>query len=189
MGTGSSADRDDMETAARYTEAKIKTYGFETRRDRCLCEFSLVPEPCRHRPDAADGMVAIPFDMVLMEPPDEDRYPLAVVVADRHRRALQQFVAGMGPRQAGMDMRFTAPVELLYFFGPHFGDRFGIADATCRALDQNNIRLIASAFSSSSVFLVLAEHGAEMAKAIFADLFETPKTIRRPSFMTADRCK
>ncbi len=180
-----------METAARYTEAKIKTYGFETRRDRCLCEFSLVPEPWRqrHRPDAADGMDAIPFDMVLLEPPDGDQYPLAVVVADRHRRALQQFVAGMGPRPAGMEMRCTAPVELLYFFGPHFGDRFGIADATCHALDQHNIRLIASAFSSSSVFLVLAEHGAEMAKAIFADLFEIPKTVRRPSFMTADRGK
>jgi hypothetical protein len=180
-----------METAARYTEAKIKTYGFETRLDRCLCEFGLEPVPGRqrHAPDTAGDMGAIPFDMVLMEPPDGDRYPLAIVVADRHRHHLQRYVAGMNPRPTDVDIRFTAPVELLYFFGPHFGDRFGIADATCRALSQNGIRPIASAFSSSSVFLLLPEHGAAMAKVIFAELFEIPKTVQRPSFIPAKHFK
>ena len=180
-----------METAARYTEAKIKTYGFETRLNRCLCEFGLASEPeGQLQPaHAAGDLTAIPFDMVFMEPPDGDRYPLAVVAAARHRHTLRRFVAGMMPRQTDIDMRITAPVELLDFFGPHLGDRFGIADATCRALDQNNIRLMASAFSSSSVFLVLAEHGAAMAKAIFADLFEIPQTVQRPSFLPDKRCK
>jgi hypothetical protein len=178
-----------METAARYTEAKIKTYGFEIRLDRCLCEFCLEPAPNRplQAPDTAGDVGAIPFDMVLMEPPDGDRYPLAVVVADHHRRHLQRLVAGMHPRTRDVDLRFTAPVELLYFFGPHFGDRFGIADATCRALAQHGIRPIASAFSSSSVFLLLPEHGAALAKVIFAERFEIPKTVPRPSFTPARR--
>jgi hypothetical protein len=184
-------DPEDMETAARYTEAKIKTYGFETRLDRCLCEFRLESAPGRplQAPEAVDPMGAIPFDMVLMEPPDGNRFPLAVVVADRHRHSVQRFVAGMNPRPQEVDLRFTAPLELLFFFGPHFGDRFGIADATCRALSQNGIRPIACAFSSSSVFLLLPEHGAAMAKVIFADRFEIPKTVQRPAFISARRFK
>jgi hypothetical protein len=84
-------------------------------------------------------------------------------------------------------VRFKAPVELLYFFGPHFGDRGGIADFTCKALVKDNIPLIASAFSSSSIFLVFPERYALKAKAVFSKLFEIPKTVHRPSFTPMDR--
>ncbi len=178
-----------METAASYTEAKIKTYGFETKFNQCICEFSLGSEQFitldQRRSDL--DRTTIPFEMVLMGPSDDYQCHLSIVVSNHHRNIFRQFVSDINPQLADLDMRFTAPVELLYFFGPHFGDRFGIADFTFNALAENNLSVIASSFSSASIFLVLPEHCALKAKAVFSNLFEIPKTIQRSSFMPMNR--
>lgn len=178
-----------METAASYTEAKIKTYGFETKINQCLCEFSLGSDQFIQMAQmrSAPDRTTIPFEMVFMGPSDDEQYHLSIVISNHHRNTFRQFVIDRNPPHANIDMRFTAPVELLYFFGPHFGDRFGIADYTFNALAENNLSVIASSFSSASIFLVLPEHGALKAKAVFSDRFEIPKTIQRPSFMPMNR--
>jgi aspartokinase len=175
-----------METAARYTESKIKTYGFETKRNLCLCEFSLGPDQFMqmNRKGANLNMDTIPFEMVLIEPSDDDQYRHSIVVSNHHRNTIGQIISDMNPQHIDIDIRFTAPVELLYFFGPHFGDRFGIADFTYKALAESKIPLIASAFSSSSIFLVLPEHCAAKAKTVFSNRFEIPKTVQCPSFIS-----
>ena len=175
-----------METAASYTEAKIKTYGFETRLNQCLCQLRLTPDvflALRRWYGEGDGP-AISFEMVAMLPVDDDGYRLSLVIADRHRQQFQQIIAGTTPSLAPIDMQVTAPVELLYFFGPHYGDRFGIAEAAFNVLAENNLPLIAACCSSASVFLVLPEHVAATAKAVFTERFDIPRTIRRPSFLS-----
>lgn len=178
-----------METAARYSEAKIKTYGFETKLNQCICEFNLGPDQFIQMNKGRHGsdINHIPFNMVFMGPSDDYQYRLSIVVSNHHRDTLRQFAIDMNPQHLDIGVRFKAPVELLYFFGPHYGDRCGIADFTCNALAESKIPLIASAFSSSSIFLVFPEHHALKAKAVFSNLFEIPKTVQRPSFIPIDR--
>jgi hypothetical protein len=173
-----------METAARYTEAKIKTYGFETKFDQCICEFSLGPDQFiqMNQTGVDSEMEIIPFDLVLMGPSDQNQYRLSIVVSNHHRNTLRQLVIDMNPQHIDIDLQFYTGRASI-FFRPHFGDRFGIADFTFNALAENNIPLIASAFSSASIFLVLPEHFALKAKAVFLNLFEIPKTVQRPSFI------
>jgi len=175
-----------METIARYTESKIKTYGFETKFDLCICEFSLELEQFRpiNQGDGDFDADIIPFELAFMGPSDELHCRFSVVVSNRYRNAVKQYISGMNPHLADTAMRLTAPVELLYFFGPHFGDRFGIAEFTFNALGQCNIPLIASVCSGSSVYLVLPEHCAEKAKTAFSKLFEVPQTVQRPGWYT-----
>jgi aspartokinase len=178
-----------METTASYTEKKIKTYGFETKFDQRICDFSLGPDQFIQMNQKRDhsNLEIVPFEMVSVGLSDQYQYRLSIVLSNHHQNMFKQFLVDMNPQHTDIDLQFSGPVELLYFFGPHFGDRYGIADFTFNALAENNIPLIASAFSSASIFLVFPEHFALKAKAVFLDLFEIPKTVRRPSFTAINR--
>ncbi len=47
-------------------------------------------------------------------------------------------------------------VELVSFQGPHFGDRYGIADAALNALAVQGVPLLALACTGASVYLITA---------------------------------
>jgi len=66
------------------------------------------------------------------------------------------------------------PVELIYFQGPHFGDRFGIADFTYRALKDDADDLLGAVFSCASIYLVLPEGAAGRAKERLTAAFHVP---------------
>ena len=68
----------------------------------------------------------------------------------------------------------TTPVELLFFQGPHFGDRFGIADFTFKALKEKADQLLASVFACASVYLILPEGAADETKTLLAAAFRIP---------------
>lgn len=179
-----------METIARYTEEKIKTYEFHTKLDLCICEFSLELErfgQIEHEMGEYFSDLIL-FDLFLMGPSDERQCHFSVVVPDRKKNHVKTFLGEMNPQFAGIKLRFTTPVELLYFYGPHFGDRYGIADYTFNALSQCKIPLIASACSGASIYLVLPENYALKAKTAFSNLFEIPKTVQpKPSWVHINR--
>ncbi|NNG01593.1 MAG: hypothetical protein HKM93_19550 [Desulfobacteraceae bacterium] len=169
-----------METAARYSETKIKTYGFETKTDLCICEFNLEFEPFKQKDPWLSGTEkgTIPFEMIFLGPSGR----ISVVAANQHRHAVRRLINAMDSNFDDTKMHVTAPVELLYFYGPHFGDRFGIAENTLNALAQEKIPLIASACSGSSVFLVLPDNYALKAKTVFSILYDVPQTVQPPPF-------
>ncbi|MBN2034323.1 MAG: hypothetical protein JW836_13705 [Deltaproteobacteria bacterium] len=75
--------------------------------------------------------------------------------------------------------RRVIPVELVFFHGPHFGDRYGIAEAAFRALTDNGIKAFASACSGSCIYLVLAEGESEGAVQFLSGTFEIPRASSR----------
>jgi aspartokinase len=178
-----------METTARYTEAKIKTYGFETKVGLCNCQLRIAADRFSQMNPLDSDTTGnhIPFELVSMEAVDKHHYLLSIVVTNDHEQTTRQYIKSLQPWYRHKHIDVIAPVELLYFFGPHYGDRFGIADRAYCALQQHNIPLFASACSSSSIFLVLPEHGAAAAKAVFSELFDIPQTVQRPSFFTDKR--
>ena len=168
-----------METMAKYTEPKIRTYGFETRYDLCLCEFTLdLSRISLSDLKWYDGdSQGVPFEVVFTAFSDERTCRLSLVLPNGRHSAVLEYMQHVYPQNAAMDTRLTAPVELLYFFGPHFADRFGIADYTFEALARCDIPLIAAACSGSSIFLILPENCARKAKAAFSKLFEVPSRL------------
>jgi len=67
-----------------------------------------------------------------------------------------------------------APVELLSFQGPHFGDRSGIANATLNPLLDKNIPILAAGCTGASVYIVVPENQAEVSKQHLEKVFNTP---------------
>ncbi len=87
------------------------------------------------------------------------------------------------PLQQDVD-RFAyhvSPAELVFFQGPHFGDRHGIADVAVAALGGKGVEMTAIVCSGACVYIVLPEGKSEEAVLILAETFEIPKVSFRES--------
>lgn len=76
---------------------------------------------------------------------------------------------GLGP------LEVEAPVALLFFQGPHYGDRHGIADTALRALEDHGLAPLASACSQSCIYLVLPDAEAEEGESALSAVFLIPR--------------
>ena len=57
-------------------------------------------------------------------------------------------------------------VAALYIHGPHFGDRYGIANTLVRALDSANVSLLALGCTVSSISVIVGKE--DLAAAVQA---------------------
>jgi aspartokinase len=83
---------------------------------------------------------------------------------------LRQIIGGE-PRES---IHVTSPVGLIYFQGPHFGDRYGIADSAFRTLSRRAIPILAAGCSASSIYLVLPAERIKQGRTLLAKAFELP---------------
>jgi hypothetical protein len=75
----------------------------------------------------------------------------------------------------GLDLRMESPVEMIFFYGPHFGDRYGIADTALGILREKGLPIIAAGCTGASVYIILPENCAAKARDVLSDSFDTPK--------------
>jgi len=165
-----------METVAIYWEARIKTYGFQVVKDLVLCRYAIPADLSApwdravERIEAGQGRFRL-LSAQLGETGDLDA--LMLCDPDQGDQLASHIVAEM-PGAAGRRRQDIVPAELLFFQGPHFGDRFGVADFTYRALADQADSLLAAVFSCASIYLIFPDGGADEAKARLADAFRVP---------------
>jgi aspartokinase len=165
---------DNLETTATYWEARIKTYGFHRVTDLCLFELAvdnlkislLGHALCRM------GEEGIPLVLTFSQIASQGLSACFVVPRLFEGRVLNglQEAADLGD---GV-VRQVLPVEVVFFYGPHFGDRYGIAVAALQSLAGGGIHTTAAACSGSCVYLVLPEGRSEEAVRVLSEVFEIP---------------
>jgi aspartokinase len=85
------------------------------------------------------------------------------------------------PGGADAVIRRASSVELVFFQGPHFGDRYGILDVTVRALACKEITIKATVCSGACIYIVLPEGKSEEAVKALRESFEVPgASTRKP---------
>jgi hypothetical protein len=65
---------------------------------------------------------------------------------------------------------------LIFLHGPHFGDRYGIADAAVGALTKKGIPIVALGCTASSIYLVMPEDQREAAGRSLKEAFLMPSS-------------
>ena len=65
-------------------------------------------------------------------------------------------------------------MELISFQGPHFGDRYGIADTAFKALDGQKVPVLITVFAGAAVYIVLPEKKLQDARPLLMEAFEVP---------------
>ncbi len=183
-----------METFAVYWEPVIKTYGIAERTGLCLVTLDL---PFDRISDGGDWLTrfASRFEgsLVLIfsrpAPPAGlrlhlllDQVPENVALErmetlDKNARPAQS----LDMKNAALDsvfsgLRIDSPVELIYFQGPHYGDRYGIASAAIMALAEKEVPLLAVVCTGASVYLITPQGKASAARNSLSDAFSTPGT-------------
>jgi aspartokinase len=167
-----------METSAVYWEPKIKTYGFHEVFDLSLLEATVRTEEItlfgsflRNLDDSE-----INFHLILMQTLKNHTTSICLVFEKKWEEKIKRNCDLKLQQDNENSFLISSPVELIYFFGPHFGERYGIADTTFRVLSENNISILAAGFSGSAVYLVLPENGIEKIRPVLSSAFEVPKS-------------
>ncbi|RJR43172.1 MAG: hypothetical protein C4576_15070 [Desulfobacteraceae bacterium] len=169
-----------LQTKAAYWEQRIKTYGFEKTTDLSLLEVSLHPSalPVMGLALVRLGEDGVGFHLAFSRG-STSRFELSLVVSLQWENAVLGRLSSLIP----MDMlapRVT-PVDVVFFHGPHFGDRYGIFHAAAKALRSRNIRMLAFTCSGSCIYLVLPKGKSEEAVPALAEAFDVPLRRSPPS--------
>jgi len=174
-----------MEISAVYWESKIKTYGFQSVDNLSLLELTLcLEENVGFGTDISElDNFGIDFDLVLVQYLSDRKFRLCLIFSSKWEGRVLEHIYEQIRVDNEESVRVTSPVELIYFHGPHFGDRFGIADSAFKALLDGEIPVLAFGCSGAAIYLVLPENGSEKARNLLSHVFEVPKTVDTSVFL------
>ena len=163
-----------METIAVYWEPVIKTYGFRKKSNLSLIRLSmpedLLPDcGLRLRKLNEKGIEYEFTKMTASTPSGIDLFLLIDRQWENHvTDAFSKFSENTG-------LEAVSPVDLVFFQGPHFGDRYGIADAAFNALLSREIYFLLASCSGASIYLVFPDGIGAKAVSALNETFQTPK--------------
>jgi hypothetical protein len=164
-----------METVAMYWEPQIKTYGFHVVKDLALYKYKIpadLPagwERAIERIEAGQNR----FQLVCAQLGESSELELLLLCEPEQGVSLARHIEAEIPAVADR-RQVTTPVELLFFQGPHFGDRFGVADFTFKALKEKADLLLAVVCACASIYLILPEGAADETKTLLTAAFRIP---------------
>jgi len=107
---------------------------------------------------------------------DGTGYDRSILMSIDQVEPMRSFIEKRFGKHVAEGLAVTAPVDVISFQGPHFGDRFGIVDTTFQAVEKSGVPLLASGFSSSTVYLALPGGTANRVQRCLAEIFTVPKS-------------
>lgn len=165
-----------METIAVYWEPIIKTYGLFVKTDLSLVRISFPADQITfwgsriQESDQAEGR----FIMVVGHVFDGNRIQLSLLFENSNSGIEKKLLETITEKLPATSITVDTPVELIYFQGPHFGDRYGIADTAFTPFVKNKVTILASACASASIYIVVPEYTARIAVKILSEKFVVP---------------
>jgi len=162
-----------METIAVYWEPRIKTYGLNKVNNLSLFEFYYPEEKIIELGTilSSDNFQGIKTKFMILQSL-KDGVSLVFCLSEKDGG---NFHASLKKDLTLRPYNYLHPVGILFFHGPHFGDRYGIADAAFSPLFEAGIKIISSGCSSASIFLVMAEDDLKRAEEILTKTFDSAK--------------
>ena len=164
-----------METIAVYWENKAKTYGLQVERELSMFQISTdSSELARLGSMLLNDTSNIRFSWVLAQASSRRLLKIFLLLNQEWAPAMQVLIGRSRENGIRLDIQIASPVELVYFHGPHFGDRYGIADTALGTLRRKGLPILASGCTGASVYIVAPEKSSAEIKQILSDVFDTP---------------
>ena len=165
-----------METFAVYWEPKPKTYGFNEIFDLSLLNIEIRPGKMSQwglwLMELAD--IDIGFHLILAKYSTHQKFRLYILLEKPWADHVLSYIDKQIDLESEKDFHLTYPVELISFQGPHFGDRYGIADTAFKALDGQGVPVLITVCSGAAVYIVLPEKKLQDARPLLLKAFEVP---------------
>jgi aspartokinase len=168
-----------LETIAIYWESKIRIYGITISKGLTLIQLT-IPETKAEPENAQCIQEIISSDRFLHmsgQMSFEGALQLSILLEPTMAKSfcteLEDDSFSNSTRSLSTSM--VENVELLALHGPHFQDRYGIAEAAYSLLHENSIQVLASSCTGTSISLVLPPYIADTASQVLAKTFVVPK--------------
>ena len=165
-----------METIAVYWEEKVQVYGITQKSGLCLFKLSFLQkhaEKWGYRISAIQES-AVKFDFVSQQTIDTNMLEfLLVYEKNKHHSIYQQLDEWLNEDNSAQ-MQEESNIDIVYLHGPHFQDRFGIAEGAFTALTAEGEIVLASGCAGTSMYVIIPGGHGEKAKQILTDTFHIP---------------
>lgn len=156
-----------------FHEDIVTIYDFNYRTDMDLWGVKL---PVTELGDFAGNLsgldqfrIKMPF-LVSISPPDDDHIYFSFLFETIHHDIVGQTLAG---NLSDPDLYCIGPAALLLLHGPHFGDRYGIANALVKTLRKAGIPVLALSCAVSSISLVVRAGDSDQTIQALGSVFQS----------------
>ncbi len=165
---------EEVETIAVYWEPKVRIYGMEA-----IKGLSYLQTNCAvagFQDERWNRLIAGKYNFRLLTSQFGTKENLGLeFVVDREKASeLIDDLQYIAESENFSPLKTTENVEMISFHGPHFQDRYGIADLAFSQLLQHNHQLLAAGCTGTSVHLLVSEGAAEKVKSCLAPIFIVP---------------
>lgn len=165
-----------VETIATYWEKQIKIYGVSERPNLGLLRFTFPAADTSElghllmETEAACGR----FELVSAQAAGPGCFLLNLVAARQETAMLSDILAAVVVDRWQAELEIISPVAAIYFHGPHFQERFGIAHAVEKALAPHDLSMFFCGCAGTSIYLVIPEKERERTGTIIKEHFMIP---------------
>jgi len=168
-----------MEVKCSYNEHIITVYGFTSQTGLGLWNLSIPVEAIggfgAFLSELGELGFRLPF-LISNSAPRERVIHFSFALEEEKRNKAGQALDKYLPEN---DCSRQGPVSALFLHGPHFGDRYGIADAFVTALRKGEIPVLALSCAVSSISAIIASNDPHKAIEVLNSRFQTPGEGRR----------
>ena len=168
-----------METIAVYKEERVKVYGITEKTDLALVILGFpVNKTELWGQRIIDFNKPIKrFELVTYHSSDKNIIELHLLFDRKNSSTLNGMLKEWVKVEQDTEFTIKQPVDVLYLFGPHFQDRFGIVDIAFNALLQSNIDILVSGCAGTSMYFVTSPNQGHRGLNILQNTFLIPTTI------------
>ena len=164
-----------VETIAVYWEPKIRIYGMDVQHELTRISWQMPSELCRNKQYRQLGSQEEKFRLLLGQHQENSVFHGELLTEERWRKSTLQTIRAI---LAG-DSKYLGgfreeKVDLVSFHGPHFHDRYGIAERVFVALQKAGIRLLSSGCTGTSVHLVVGAGEGNRTAECLAEVCTVP---------------
>jgi hypothetical protein len=165
-----------VETIAVYWETKPKTYGFKEIIDLSLLDIEIRPGEMAQwglwLMELAD--LGTGFHLILAKYSTPQNLRLYILLEKLWAYSVLSYIGKKINFDSEKDFHLTHQLGLIFFQGPHFGDRYGIADTAFKALDGQGVPVLITVCSGAAVYIVLPEKKMQEARPLLLAAFQVP---------------
>ncbi|MEE4241010.1 MAG: hypothetical protein V2I36_06060 [Desulfopila sp.] len=163
-----------VETIAVYWEPKVRIYGMDIQRELTL--FRLACHEILFQSSGWEELCRTQSKFRLLNSrigPQDEIYCGFVVDKNTKERFLEELSRLSQTEQLAQPVALNN-VEMISFYGPHFQDRYGIADLVFSTLRENGFSLLISGCTGTSVHLVVPGNQADSVAEFLKNIIAVP---------------
>ncbi len=168
-----------METIAVYWEERVKVYSINEKTGLALATLEIPDQLLAGLGDRLYSLQKIlgRFELITAQPSyvgSKNRLKFSLVIDGTKAESLKSHMNEYIGANPQAQLTIMKSVELLYLHGPHFQDRYGIADIAFTAFAKNGCKLHLSGCAGTSMYLVVPEGQAFASKKVLSEIFLLP---------------